>query len=199
LFLITQPRGEQINELIDRWKDAPFSYQAVGASRSGRYPAGYSVDRKCVRLASGREAFEIAKRAVQSWAMFDLGWVKTFPPSVAVQPGAVVAVIVSHFGFWSVNLSRIVCIDKQEDSYTFAYGTLGEHVESGEEKFTISWDPRDDSVWYDVLAFSRPNHVLAKLGYPLCRMLQKRLARDSMAAMQSRTLQANSAGCHRHP
>ena len=115
--------------------------------------------------------------------MFDLGWVSIFPHDAGIQAGAVVAVVVSHFGFWSVNVSRIVYV---EDPCSFAYGTLVEHAESGEEKFSITWNAGDGSVWYDVLAFSKPNHALAKAGYPLSRMLQKRFARDSMAAMAER-------------
>jgi len=38
-------------------------------------------------------------------------------------------------------------------------------------------------VWYDILAFSRPNQVLTRLGYPLVRRIQKRFAKDSAAAM----------------
>ena len=66
--------------------------------------------------------------------------------------------------------------------FGFAYGTLRDHAERGEERFMIEWQGSDDSVWYDILAFSQPN-LLAKLGYPLTRRLQKRFARDSLAAM----------------
>ena len=68
--------------------------------------------------------------------------------------------------------------------YGFAYGTLPEHVERGQESFVVEWDRRDDSVWYDIFAYSMPNHLLAKLGYPITRFLQKRFARDSMEAMR---------------
>ena len=64
-----------------------------------------------------------------------------------------------------------------------AYRTLPGHVESGEERFLAEWDRGDDGVWYDILAFSRPNHVLTRLGYPVVRRLQKRFGRDSAAAM----------------
>jgi len=67
--------------------------------------------------------------------------------------------------------------------YGFAHGTLPAHAESGEERFLVEWDRADDAVWYDVLAFSRPNLVLARLGYPLTRRTQKRFARESAAAM----------------
>ena len=68
--------------------------------------------------------------------------------------------------------------------YGFAYGTLPEHAESGEERFTVEWHEADDAVWYDILAFSRPQQLLAQLGYPFTRRLQKRFARDSAAAMR---------------
>ena len=38
-------------------------------------------------------------------------------------------------------------------------------------------------MWNDILAVSRPNHVLTRLGYPVVRRLQKRFGRDSAAAM----------------
>ena len=128
--------------------------------------------------------------------MFDLGWTSIFPRQAEIRPGMVVAVVVSHFGFWSVNLSRILFV---EDDLGFAYGTLAEHAESGEEKFSVTCNASDDSVWYEILAFSKPNHALAKAGYPLARMLQKRFARDSMAAMQRFIESARSSGYRRPP
>ena len=59
----------------------------------------------------------------------------------------------------------------------------GEHAESGEEWFGV--EQRDDqSVWYEVLAFSREKHVLAKIGYLFTRWLQRKFRRDSGLAMQ---------------
>ena len=69
------------------------------------------------------------------------------------------------------------------DDFGFAYGTLPSHIERGEERFLVECDPVDGSVWYDILAFSQPRHVLAKLGYPYVRRMQKRFGRDSAAAM----------------
>ena len=65
----------------------------------------------------------------------------------------------------------------------FAYGTLPEHGERGEERFTIEWDREDGSVFYDIYAFSRPKHFLARVGYPASRLLQRRFARDTKRAM----------------
>ena len=128
-----------------------------------------------------------ARNALRSWLMFDLGWLSVFPPNTEVRDGAVVAVVASHLGFWSVNVSRIVYVEELERSCCFAYGTLAEHAETGEERFTIRWSADDDSVWYEILAVSRPKQFLAKLGYPISRRLQKRFGRDSVAAMTRAT------------
>jgi uncharacterized protein (UPF0548 family) len=98
-----------------------------------------------------------------------------------------VAVIARLFGLWWLNACRIVYVVDEGgpvQRYGFAYGTLLEHAESGEERFTVEWHEPDDAVWYEILAFSRPHHVLARLGYSLARRLQRRFARDSAAAMQ---------------
>ena len=82
-----------------------------------------------------------------------------------------------------LNACRIVYVRDEPRRFSFAYGTLPDHIESGEERFTLEWQ-EDDSVWYDILAFSRPNHFLARLGYPIVRRLQRRFARDSATAMK---------------
>jgi uncharacterized protein (UPF0548 family) len=89
-------------------------------------------------------------------------------------------------GVWWLNACRIVyAVDEAGpiSKFGFAYGTLPGHVESGEERFLVEWDRGDDAVWYDILAFSRPHHVLTRLGYPVVRRLQRRFGRDSAAAM----------------
>lgn len=67
--------------------------------------------------------------------------------------------------------------------FGFAYGTLPDHAGSGEERFLIEWDRADNSVWYDILAFSRPQHFFIRLGYPMVRRTQKRFGRESAAVM----------------
>ena len=67
--------------------------------------------------------------------------------------------------------------------FGFAYGTLTEHAESGEERFTVEWNRDDDKVWYDILAFSRPRQMPARLGYPFSRSLQRKFANASKVAM----------------
>ena len=119
--------------------------------------------------------------------MSSLGWCSVQTPSGGLSPGETVAVVVRHYGFWSLNACRIVYVLDEDDDRArrmgFAYGTLLDHAEAGEERFLVEWRRDDDSVWYDLYAFSRPRHVLARLGYPLSRRLQRRFALESKQAM----------------
>jgi uncharacterized protein (UPF0548 family) len=114
--------------------------------------------------------------------MFDFDWVDIFSKSTPIETGETVAILILHFGFYSLNPARIVYTMDEPNRLGFAYGTLEDHGESGEERFMVERDANGD-VFYDLMAFSRPNHLLAKLGYPVVRMLQKRFANDSKQAM----------------
>jgi len=97
-----------------------------------------------------------------------------------------IAVCFRHLGFFSLNACRIVYLVDEDESikrYGFAYGTLPDHGESGEERFIVEWDLAEDRVWYEILARSRPQQMLAKLGYPLSRSLQRKFAAGSKRAM----------------
>ena len=78
---------------------------------------------------------------------------------------------------------NVVYVVDESRRFGFAYGTLPDHVECGEERFLIEWQ-LDDSVWYDIFAFSRPQHPLVRLSKPLARRLQKQFARDSLSKIR---------------
>lgn len=186
MFLLRTPSAQTIAEFLAAQRQQPFSYAEVGAT-CGRPPAGYNVDHNRALLGSGEETFAKAVAAITSWQMFNLGWCRIHPPDAAVEAGTTVAVLINHFGFWSLNACRIVYLLEEEGALHrrgFAYGTLHEHGEVGEERFSVEWNRDDGTVWYDLYAFSYPGSLPAKIGYPLTRMLQKRFARDSKAAME---------------
>lgn len=187
MFLIRVPSSETVRDFIDTQRDLPFSYDEVGATQ-GKIPPGYVVDRYRAYLGEGEAAFERAREALRSWRQFDLEWIEVLPRNAAIEPGVAVAVLARHYGFWSLNSARVVQVVEDHgatERYGFVYGTLPEHAESGEESFTVEWDRESGVVSYAVLAFSRPNHPLARLGRPVVRRLQARFARDSQWAMQA--------------
>jgi uncharacterized protein (UPF0548 family) len=186
MFLIRRPSRPESERFLAAQRDLPYTYPDVGATQVGAAPASYNLDHNRIQLGAGAAAFERAVAALRRWAMFDIGWVQLCWPETQLAPGATFGVAARHFGFWSLNSARIVYLLDDDGStrrHGFAYGTLPGHVESGEERFLVEWRHSDDSVWYDLFAFSRPHHPLTWAGYPLARMLQRRFARDSKAAM----------------
>lgn len=169
---------------LARQREEPFSYAEVGASQ-GAWPYGYSLDHNRVRLGEGAAVFAAGCAALRSWKMFPAPWTRISPPEAPIAEGTVVAMQARAFGFWWLNACRIVyVIDEMSPlrRFGFAYGTLPGHVEQGEERFSIEWRD-DDSVWYDLKAFSRPRYWAVRLGKPLARKLQRRFVRDSQDAM----------------
>jgi uncharacterized protein (UPF0548 family) len=186
MILLRKPSLATIQRFLAAEKQLAFTYAGVGTTASTP-PDGYTVDHTRIQLGSGEATFLAARKALQSWNHFKLGWVEATPLDTPVRPDAVIGVLIRCIGVWWLNSARIVYVlDKPGPvkRWGFAYGTLPGHAESGEELFRVEWHEEDDSVWYDILAFSRPRHILARLGKPLVRRLQKRFARDSCAAMR---------------
>ena len=186
MFLFSRPGEATIRSFLAAQKDQPFSYADVGASRD-RAPDGYAVDHNRIQLGYGTAVFERATDALRRWQMFEMPWIELCWPDTPTQMGATVGVLVSHLGFWSLNACRIVYLIEDHgacERFGFAYGTLAEHAEIGEERFTVEFLSADQSVWYDLYAFSRPASPLARLARPYARKLQRRFARNSMAAMK---------------
>lgn len=178
MFRITEPSDRDVTAFIASQRDLAFTYPEVGATKATP-PTAYKIDHNRVQLGTGETVYKIGVEALNHWRHFDLGWVSIVPRGVPIEVGATVAVKARAFGTWSLNACRVVYTINESRRFGFAYGTLPDHVEFGEERFSVEW-LADDSVWYDIFAFSRPKHPLVKLSAPLARLLQKQFARDSL-------------------
>src|SRR5216684_4287516 len=194
MFLLTEPSTQVVTKFIARQRESTFSYAEVGATHETP-PPGYTIDHNRIQLGSGEQDYQRAVAALRDWRQFDLGWVKLVPSGVALEVGATVAVKARAFGSWSLSAARVVYLIDEDgliSRFGFAYGTLRDHVERGEERFTVEWHKQDNSVWYDILAFSQPRHPLVRLSFPLARILQKRFVRDSKRRMVEAVQSQNS-------
>jgi uncharacterized protein (UPF0548 family) len=168
--------------MLESQGDLGFSYSEVGATATSP-PHGYHVDRARFLLGQGPVAFSRGKLAIERWEMFHNGWTHLCWPDAPIQRGTTVAMMARCLGLYSINFCRIVYVIDEPRRFGFAYGTLPDHVETGEERFVVEW-LADDTVWYDLFAFSRPRHVLARIANPAVRSLQSKFRRDSGQAMQ---------------
>src|SRR2546430_4417158 len=185
MFLRVRPSQPEIDDFLAQSRQLPLSYQPIGIA--GLAPSEFRIDEVRCKLGRGSKIFTSAKAAFLSWRQFDLGWVELFPRGAPIETGTVVAVLVNHLGFWSLNGCRIVYLIGDRDSATqfgFAYGTLTNHAERGEGIFEVSIDPTSQEVSDRIRAAAKPRATLARVGYPLTRALQARFRRDSLAAMQ---------------
>lgn len=183
MFLFTKPSAKDIETFLDERRSDVLSYTHVGATREPSPPKGYDIDHNRQLLGAGGETFRKAKQAVRRWKPFDIPALDLYFDDTPIEPGRNVALLAEHLAFYSLNSCRIVYVIDEEHRFGFAYGTLTEHLESGEERFTVEFFAESGEVWYDIYAFSRPGHILVKLGYPYARRRQKSFAVASMAAM----------------
>ena len=188
MYLFNKPSDERIGEFIESQSLLEFTYPSVGATTNGDHPSGFVVDHNRIRLGAGQETFDVAKRALCEWQHYRFDWIELHRPDVNPEPDQTVGVLARALGLWVLSACRVVYVVEEEGPlrrFAFAYGTLPEHAESGEERFQVEWHPEDDSVWYDILAFSRPNQFFSWLAFPYVRRKQKQFARDSMLAMKA--------------
>ncbi|HUQ87039.1 MAG TPA: DUF1990 domain-containing protein, partial [Vicinamibacterales bacterium] len=168
MFLIRRPSPRLIDRFLKDSARLPISYGPVGQVQSGHVR---SLDEATVVIGHGRADFDRARQALSEWKQFDLGWVELFPRHSPLEVGTVVAVAIKHLGFWSLNGCRVVyhADSNGADAFGYAYGTLPNHAESGEELFEVYIDPRTDDVIYRIRATSKPQSMLAWLGQPIVR------------------------------
>jgi len=187
MFLVRRPSPEYIDRFLRESQDLPLSYSPIGIVKAETVRR--HIDQVTVAIGRGNADFERARAALMAWRQFDLGWIETFPRHAPVAAGSVVAVLIRHVGFWSLNGCRVLYgIDCPDESrFGFAYGTLTNHAEGGEELFEVFVDARTGEVMYRIRAMSWPQTTLARIGQPIVRVLQARFRRDSAAAMKRAT------------
>ena len=191
MFLAHRPSARKIEEFIQDSQSLPLSYDQIGVAKHS--PSDFKIDQASGVIGRGKTAFERARLALREWRHFELGWVEIFPKNASIEPGTTVAVLIHHFWFWSLNGCRVLYElgDRLDDTnFGFAYGTLTNHAEMGEEIFQVSISPGSEEVSYSIRAASKPRAALAWIGYPITRILQARFRRESLAAMQ-RALKTN--------
>ncbi len=185
MISLCKPSRQRIESFLISQSKAALTYSAVGATATTP-PPGYNVDHTRIKLGEGERVFLAAKAALESWAQFRLGWVEAIALSPALEVDAMVAVLGRRFGLWWLNACRIVYIvaeDGPMSRFGFAYGTTPAHAGTGEERFLIEWNRADNTVWYDILAFSKPHGILARLGRRKLRKIQRQFGAQSGAAM----------------
>jgi uncharacterized protein (UPF0548 family) len=107
-FSLLRPDAAVVPESARTYADAPFSYDAVGATRAAlpTPPTGFEVDHNRVLLGTGAETYARAKAALRRWTMFPAAWLDLLPVGAPQTVGTVVAIRARGCGLWSLNRAR---------------------------------------------------------------------------------------------
>mmetsp|Transcript_9678 Transcript_9678/g.13144 ORF Transcript_9678/g.13144 Transcript_9678/m.13144 type:complete len:219 (-) Transcript_9678:98-754(-) len=209
LLSLTRPSKETVDRTCLQAQRRGFCYPHPGESKD--FPPippsatkhGYAIDHNRVQLGYGKEVYEKAKDALTSWKHFQLGWAEV-DSTTEVKKGSPVCVKAKVFFFWTRQPLQIVYVEDQKKKglskkigietaggekctarFTFGHGCLHSHMLAGEERFAVEMLEEDNSVWYDVAAFSKPAGPLSSVFYPFVRLFQRRFAHCSQKAMKT--------------
>src|ERR1041384_2791727 len=75
----SRPTPDDVRRHLAVQRDLPFSYEAVGATRTDAIPDGFDHDHNRELLGSGAATFAAACAALRAWTMFA-------PPLVWIEP-----------------------------------------------------------------------------------------------------------------
>jgi uncharacterized protein (UPF0548 family) len=183
VFSLWRPSTTALARLVDDQKtQGSFSYEEIGAT-AGELPDSYRHDRWHTDLGTDDgDRFDRASDALRQWQA-QLGAGLRIFPDAPVAPDATFALVIRAGLLYVTAVGRIVYIIDEPDRYAFAYGTLLAHPERGEEAFAIT--RADGRVQFEIVAFSRPRHPLARLGAPLTRVLQVRATNAYLEAVRT--------------
>ncbi|MEK6237844.1 MAG: DUF1990 domain-containing protein [Planctomycetales bacterium] len=182
MMFLTKPSRDVLQPRLDAQRDEQLNYPEAGLTLRTP-PSRFSADRTEIELGSGDDVFRLAVEGLKSWRHFETGWTELCWDDVPVETGNDVGVLARVFGVWMLNFCRVVQVVETDDEFSFAYGALAEHAETGEDRFSVKRMP-DGSTRYEIYAVSRPRQWLVWMGYPVTRVMQRRFRADSAAALQ---------------
>jgi len=190
MLTLRRPTDADVDRHLRKSNDSSYTYDQLGITTRDAVPRGFTADHQRTPLGVGEAAFTFAKEAIRRWAMFPTEMTKLYWPDQPIPVGTNVAGLFRAGPLWALNPCRVVYVINDASPtdaahrFGFAYGTLSGHLECGEERFSVTWNRADDSVHYELLAVSRPNHLLTRIGYPYARFVQARFRQLSAQWMK---------------
>ncbi|HEX3795042.1 MAG TPA: DUF1990 domain-containing protein [Acidimicrobiales bacterium] len=161
-----------IKQMVANLQSAVPNYDDIGATLAGKQPEGFHHDHYEVVLGHGAEVFQRAVTGLKTWKAHRLPGMRVYPGDLEIRTGATVVVTLGTSIVALAAPCRIVAVIDGQTRWGFAYGTLPGHPEQGEEAFVVSISP-DQSVHFEIEAFSRPGDSLVRLSGPIGRGVQR--------------------------
>jgi uncharacterized protein (UPF0548 family) len=164
-------------------RDLPFSYQHVGVTRDLTCGDinGFRVDRDGIDLGRQPALFDAASDALRGWVAHRGAGLRVAPTDAPIATGVSVVVGITLPVLTVIAPCRIVWTVDDADRFGFAYGTLVGHPESGEESFVVAQTAM--GTRFEITAVSRPAGIVARIGTPVARVIQRRTSKRYLSAL----------------
>jgi uncharacterized protein (UPF0548 family) len=184
VFSLRRPSPSDLGSVVATQADCELTYADHGAT-ADLMPGGYHHDQWEADLGRfDQAAFDRLGAALLGWQVQRGAGLSVYPAG-PVRPGLTFAFWFRLAGIYVTAAGRVVYVTSETSRRGFAYGTLPQHPEQGEEAFHLV---REDSrMLFRVTAFSRPRHPLARLGAPVSRLVQLHMNQAYLRAMRSAT------------
>jgi uncharacterized protein (UPF0548 family) len=171
-------------------RQAGLTYPERGAT-SGPLPPGYHHQYLRAPIGYGRAQFQAAAEALLRWQMHaDAGLHPQVSDPIA-QEGSV-AVLRLDLGPIRLRVPvRVIRVVDEPSRRGFVYGTLPGHPERGEESFVVEMAD-DGTVFFHLVAFSKPGRWFTRLGRPVAHAGQVLISERYLTAVRQAALGAGS-------
>lgn len=184
-----RPSPASLDALLAELVSTPLTYAPVGLSEAPAAPPGYVREDHEVELDIG---FAEARAALKAFATHRLSYLFVHPEGAEVALGRDVVVVARIGPLWTRNPCRIVAVEDTPTRFSYAYGTLPGHSESGEESFSVE-RLAEGRVRARTVAIAQPLDLLARLGAPVAHVVQRRIKVDYMRALREASRARGSA------
>jgi uncharacterized protein (UPF0548 family) len=191
VFALGRPSPDRLARTLADVRGTPLTYPDVGltadlgADAAGAtVPDGYRTVQAVRTIGSGDADFAAARDGIRTWQLHRRQGFTVAPSMPPLASGTEVVTAVPLAGPVHVLAAcRIVWTVDEPGRFGFAYGTLSVHPACGEEAFVVE-RTAEGEVRARVVAFSRPHHLLVRLGGPVVRRQQARATEGYLDAIE---------------
>jgi uncharacterized protein (UPF0548 family) len=168
-----RPGADELDELLDRARRSPLTYDHVGSTlRDAGEPTPPGVRTERLELGVGGAAFDAAVAGLRSWACHRGLPAGVHPADAPIAVGTSLLVVLGVGPVFVVVPDRIVAVVDEPRRFGFAYGTLEGHQERGEESFVVE-HLDDDRVVATIAVDAGAATLAARLASPAVGWFQR--------------------------
>ena len=181
------------DRLLAAARAGALTYSPVGRTLDPAVPTSAALQEHHVDVGRGEAAYEAAREAIRTWVPHHGIGATIEPAGQPIELGATVLVVLRRGPIYVIAPDRIVAVVDEPRRFGWAYGTLPDHAERGEESFLVEWRD-DDVVRFTIRVEADVASLPARLIAPIVRWLQAAALRGYLRAVADHVRQATGGG-----